>query len=193
MSKTDINKFFNLITKGKTEEDIKNAYAKYFELTYDTSDRHDLYTPRVLFEFKFNKNLKNLKTRSAVLAQVLYYVKRLKFGDFTDKPIPPILCLADEDEAIITETSFWKQFYDDIDEKYDWDLAPSMADSDLIKDISETKLAKEIHVYDITNRNEFEIFADLLNKYLTDQLTIGFHDKKIISCKLPLFLSQSKV
>jgi hypothetical protein len=47
MSKTDVNKFFNLIAKGKTEEDIKNAYAKYFELTYDTSDRHDLYTPRV--------------------------------------------------------------------------------------------------------------------------------------------------
>lgn len=181
MSKTDINKFFNLITKGKTEEDIKNAYAKYFELTYDTSDRHDLYTPRVLFEFKFNKNLKNLKTRSSVIAQVLYYVKRLKFGDFTDKPIPPILCLADEDEAILTETSLWKQFYDDIDEKYDWDLAPSMADNDLIKDISETKLAKEIHIYDISNRNEFEVFADLLNKYLTNQLTIGFHDKKVIS------------
>jgi hypothetical protein len=41
MSKTDVNKLVNLITKGKTEEDIKNAYAKYFELTYETSDRHD--------------------------------------------------------------------------------------------------------------------------------------------------------
>lgn len=32
---------FNLITRGKTEEDIKNAYPKYFELTYETSDSQD--------------------------------------------------------------------------------------------------------------------------------------------------------
>jgi hypothetical protein len=102
MSKTDVNKFFNLIGKGKTEEDIKNAYAKYFGLTYDTSDRHDLYTPRVLFEFKFDKNFNNLKARSTVLAQVLYYVRRLKFGGFTDKPIPPILCLSDQTKPLST-------------------------------------------------------------------------------------------
>jgi hypothetical protein len=41
MSKTDVNKLVNLTTKGKTEEYIRNAYAKYFELTYETSDRHD--------------------------------------------------------------------------------------------------------------------------------------------------------
>ena len=50
------NNFFNSIEKGKTEEDIKQAYAKYFDISYDTSDRHDLYTPRVLFEFKFDKH-----------------------------------------------------------------------------------------------------------------------------------------
>ena len=41
MSKTDVNKLVNQITKGKTEEDIKNAYANYSELTYESSDRHD--------------------------------------------------------------------------------------------------------------------------------------------------------
>lgn len=181
MSKTDVNKFFNLIGKGKTEEDIKNAYAKYFGLTYDTSDRHDLYTPRVLFEFKFDKNFNNLKARSTVLAQVLYYVRRLKFGGFTDKPIPPILCLADQNESILTETILWKEFYDDPNEKYDWDLAPSIPDKQLVKDISDTKAAKELHVYKVSTTDEFKVFSELLTKKLSEQLDIGLQDKKVIS------------
>ncbi len=119
MSQIDLNKFIYAIAKGHTEEDIKNAYAKYFDISYDTSDRHDLYTPRVLFEFKFDKNFANLKARSQIIAQTLYYVHRLKFHGFINKPIPPILCMADQNEAILTETSLWKQFYDDVDEKYD--------------------------------------------------------------------------
>lgn len=181
MSKTDVNKFFNLIGKGKTEEDIKNAYAKYFGLTYDTSDRHDLYTQRVLFEFKFDKNFNNLKTRSTVLAQVLYYVRRLKFGGYTDKPIPPILCLADQNESILTETILWKEFYDDPNEKYDWDLAPSIPDKQLVKDISDTKAAKELHIYKVSTTDEFKVFAELLTKKLSEQLDIGLQEKKVIS------------
>ena len=110
------NNFFNAIEKGKTEEDIKQAYAKYFDISYDTSDRHDLYTPRVLFEFKFDKHFTNLKIRSQVIAQTLYYIRRLKYGGYIDKPIPPTLCLADHSFAILTETINWKEFYDDIDE-----------------------------------------------------------------------------
>ncbi|CAF3310622.1 unnamed protein product [Rotaria socialis] len=123
MAPTEINKFFSNLQKSKKEEEVKNAYAKFFSLDYNTSDDHDLYTTRVLFEFKADKNFENLKTRSAILAQSLYYVRRLKYGGFIEKPIPPTLCLADVNEAILTETSLWKDFYDDINEIYDWDLA----------------------------------------------------------------------
>ena len=114
MAPTEINKFFNNLQKAKKEEEVKNAYAKFFNLDYDTSDAHDLYTTRVLFEFKADKNFENLKTRSAIIAQTLYYVRRLKYGGFIEKPIPPMLCLADVNEAILTETSQWKDFYDDV-------------------------------------------------------------------------------
>jgi hypothetical protein len=53
----DCKKFLNNLNKSKTEEDVKNAYAKHFKISYDTSDRHDLYTPQVLFEFKYDKLL----------------------------------------------------------------------------------------------------------------------------------------
>jgi hypothetical protein len=181
MSNIDLNKFFYAVNKGKTEEDIKHAYAKFFDISYDTSDRHDLYTPRVLFEFKLDKNFSNLKTRSQIIAQTLYYVRRLKFEGHIEKPIPPILCLADQNEAILTETSIWKDFYDDIQEKYDWDLAPSIPDRQLVQDISENVLAKDTHVYKITERTEFLIFAEQLTKHLKNQTQFAFEDKKVIT------------
>ena len=181
MSQKDLNRFLNSINKGKTEEDIKYSFAKYFDISYDTSDRHDLYTPRVLFEFKFDKNFTNLKIRSQIIAQTLYYIRRLKYHGYIDKPIPPILCLADQNEAILTETSLWKDFYDDKAGKYDWDLAPSIPDKQLVKDISETQLANEIHIYRISEQTEFIVFAEQLTKYLKTQLKLDFEDKKVIT------------
>ena len=79
--------FVRLLDKTRTEEDVKNVVARQFDITYDTAGRNDLYTPQVLFEFKFDKNFASLRQRAAVLAQALYYMRRLKFG-ITDRPIP---------------------------------------------------------------------------------------------------------
>ena len=45
--------FKNGLLKSTTEEMVKSIYAKYYKLVYDTSDKHDLYTPEVLYEFKY--------------------------------------------------------------------------------------------------------------------------------------------
>ena len=180
MSKPEINKFIIALQKGKTEEDIKNAYAKHFDIQYDTSERIDLYTPQVLFEFKYEKNLENLKVRSEILAQILYYVRRLKFGH-TDKQIPPVLCLANHDGAILTETILWSEYYTDQNRKYDWDLTPSIPDRNLINDLCENQILKDIHVYKIQEPSGYAEFADLLQKYLSLQYSFDFLDKKIIT------------
>lgn len=181
MSSKDTQKFFNAIKKSKTEEDVKNAYAKFFDITYDTSDRHDLYTPKVLFEFKFDTTLPNIKVRAQVLAQTLYYVRRLKFGNYIDKAIPTFLCLADQSDALITETASWRIFYIDEQGKYDWDLAPSNPDKQLVADLAETKQLQDTHIYSIEEATEFTIFAEQLNKCLQSQVAIAFEDKKIIT------------
>ena len=181
MSQNNNNKFLKALKKGKTEEDIKAAYAKYFEIAYDTADRHDLYTSHLLFEFKYDKNFKSLKAIAQVMAQTLYYVRRLKFGNDTDKGIPAILCLADNNEAILTETIQWKHFYDDVAEKYDWDVAPSKPDKTLVSDIEKSEWAKKIHVYDVAENNELEVFAEQLNKALSGQISLTLTDKKVIT------------
>ena len=87
-----------------TEEMVKATYARYFNVKYNTANAHDLYNEKVLFEFKTDKNLKNLKGLATVLAQALYYIHRIKFQN-AHKNIPHYICLADKNEAVLSETN----------------------------------------------------------------------------------------
>ncbi|MDR0704702.1 MAG: hypothetical protein LBF88_06890, partial [Planctomycetaceae bacterium] len=69
------------LNEAANEEMVKAIYAEYFGIRYDTKNKHDLYTPNVLFEFKYDKNIQNLKILATTLAQILYYVRRLKFHE----------------------------------------------------------------------------------------------------------------
>lgn len=53
--------FKNRLDKSTQEDEVRRIYATYFKIKYNTADRHDLYTPQVLFEFKADKNFQNLK------------------------------------------------------------------------------------------------------------------------------------
>ncbi|MDR2346776.1 MAG: hypothetical protein LBE18_11980 [Planctomycetaceae bacterium] len=180
-----IQTFFDALHAARTEEEVKHAYATYFDVEYNTSDRHDLYTQQVLFEFKYDKHFDNGKSTAQVLAQTLYYVRKLKysrqpkFDNCVDKPIPPALCLADRNSAIITETTIWKTFYDNPD--YDWDLAPSMPDPILVNALTNYPSVNKLHVFKIGDKSEFKIFEEILRKYLDEQLTFKFAEKKVIT------------
>ena len=171
--------FQNSLRTAKTEEEVKGAYTQFFGIKYNTSDRNDLYTQQVLFEFKYEKKLKQPKMLAVVLAQTLYYVRRLKFGGDADKPISPTLCIADKNEAVLTETSLWKEFY--CNDNYDWDLAPSNPDEKLCKALAEAEQLRKLHVYNISNATEFQVFADQLQNKLSGQTTLAYADKKVIN------------
>ncbi len=175
----EYQKFIRDIGKTKTEEDVKNVFAIHFNISYDTSDRHDLYTPQVLFEFKYEKNLQNIRARASVLAQTLYYVRRLKYG-ITQKAIPVFLCSADKKEIFITETHKWKNYYTDAD-NFDWDLNPSIPDKNLIDKLSEDENLRNLHVYSIENEHDFTIFNQKLKTCLDPNVKFDFLDKKIIT------------
>ena len=70
MSKHSITTFNNGLQKANTEEDVKGVFTKHFDIQYDTAGFIDLYTKQVLFEFKFDKNLNNLKHLAVVLAKI---------------------------------------------------------------------------------------------------------------------------
>ncbi len=88
--------------------------------------------------------------------------------------------MADQNEAIITETLLWKDFYTDEDGKYDWDLAPSLPDPNLIDDLASTPGLRNIRIYDVQNTSVFEVFAAKLKLQLNPQ-QILWGDKKLVT------------
>lgn len=170
--------FKKRLEEAKTEETVKSIYAKYFNIKYNTADKHDLYTPKVLFEFKFDKNFVSLKALSTILAQTLYYIRRLKYED-VEKKIPYYLCLADKNESVITETNKWSTLYSS--DVYDWERPPSKPDPKLIDHIVKEPETQKLHIYKVINKTEHDVYHKLLKSCLNPQMLFDFADKKGIN------------
>jgi hypothetical protein len=166
------------INSAKSEEAVKAIYSKYFNIRYNTSNHHDLYTPQVFFEFKLDKNFNNLKALATVLAQTLYYIRRLKYED-TKKVIPPFICIADNNESIITDTVKWSNYY--TNDTYNWDRAPSNPDSLLVDHLIKEPELSLLHVFKVTLQVEHNAFKKVIERCLNPQLKLGFPEKKNIN------------
>lgn len=171
--------FKKALQKARTEEEVKHAYASHFGLDYDTESRHDLYSPEVFFEFKFQRSLEKRQARALVLAQVMYYIRRLRLGH-ADKVVPPVICVADADQAFFTETHRWKKFYGS-ETKYDWELAPSQPDEQLVADLATAAETEGIKVFEILEPAEYDLFAQRLEQFRRTQAEFDFRVKKLIT------------
>jgi hypothetical protein len=178
MTKSFAN-FSKLLLKAKTEEEVKHAFAKHFSLDYDTEFRHDLYSPEVFFEFKFSRGLQKRAARAAVLAQVMYYIRRLRLGH-AEKVVPPVICIADSQRAFFTETIQWRKFYGN-ESKYDWELAPSQPDESLVADLTAFAATEGIKVFDVLDEAEFALFDQRLAQHRAAQAEFDFRVKKLIT------------
>lgn len=170
--------FKKQLEKATTEEVVKAIYATFFKIKYDTSHHHDLYTPQVFFEFKTDKNFHNLKALATILAQSLYYIRRLKYID-VEKVIPFFICLADKNEASLTETRKWSSYY--TNDSYDWERPPSKPDPKLIDHLVKEPETGNLHIYSVVKKQELEAFKKNLSNALNPQMILDFGDKKVIN------------
>jgi len=168
------------LAKARTEEEVKWTWAKAFAIDYETSEDHDLYTKAVLFEFKHDKNLANHAQLAAVVAQVLYYLHRLKLGH-TEKGIPPYFCIADKNECLIAQVKEWSSLYSDTSGAYDWDLRPSSPDHALIEAVLAHESFRSLHVRDMRIEAEAEAIFNKFDEILSPQTRLEVGDKKIIT------------
>lgn len=176
--KSDIAAWQQLLHTAQTEEDVKAAYAGTLRLKYNTSDRHDLYTPRALFEFKYDKNLKSHDGRARVLAQLLYYIRELRYGSAT-KTIPEFLILADKNECAITETTLWEAYVKaDI---YDWDLSPSSPDPKLVHNLAADEQTHKIHIFNLGSEPQRQLAFEAISSAIKPQQKLIRGIKKVIT------------
>lgn len=165
-----------------TEEEVKSEFARTFKLRLDTRQRMDLYTQSILYEFKFEKNLNQLMSRAQFVAQLLYYIRELKFGT-TNLPIPKVLCVVDKNEAFFVNTLACKTVYDSSDESFDWDRAASTPCPNVVASVGKLKVLTDAKVYNFGNKEDFDNFTRQHDNFSSQQLELDFSqiDKKIIS------------
>lgn len=162
-----LSKLSALLDKAQTEEDVKAAWAKVLGVDYNTADAHDLYTPQVLFEFKFDKQLAHAEGRAPVVAQVMYYLRRLKFGE-SKKAIPPHFCIADKTACAIGEVADWKDLFTDDAGRFDWDVRPSSPDPLLVTAVHKHPAFRKLHPRALPIAQEAQSALDALARLLAD-------------------------
>lgn len=168
--------FSEILADAATEEELKNFFAKYFRIKLSTKNYIDLYTAQILFEFKFDAPLANVQTRAACIAQTLYYIRRLKFGNEIRTPSKNI-CVVTKTAAIFFPTADFSAF---IRRKtYDWDLAPSSPCKKLVADLAASEIICAAHVYDFADAEDADNFIKLINRNLVEQLSLFGERKEI--------------
>ena len=172
-----MEKLFADLQNAATEEEVKFIFAKFFNLKLSTKNYIDLYTPQILFEFKFDANLENLQTRAKIFAQTMYYVRRLKYGlNNESRALTNFIGVVTKFAAVIIPTKDFKKFY--TDPNYDWDLAPSTPHKDLIDALANSQILRECKIFDF--KTDQDKFSQRLRQYSAEQLSL-FPDKKIIN------------
>ena len=142
----------------------------------------DLYSARILFEFKHDKNFLNVTNRASVTAQALYYMRRLKFGK-DDHQLPPSICIVDKNEAFFVDSADVKDLYSTKKSEFDWDRAPSSPCPRLVERIIDLKKVLDLRVYQFSSPSDFEDFSRELDRRRAEQLEFDFDfsDKKVIT------------
>lgn len=150
-----------ILSEAETEEELKNFFAKFCHIKLSTKNFIDLYTPQILFEFKLDAPLQNINIRAKVIAQTLYYVRRLKFGrDYRE--VSQNICAVTKNSAVFFPTESFAAFYDDAT-AYDWDLAPSSPCKKLVAALTESEIIRAARVYDFSKIDNDIAFATLIN------------------------------
>jgi hypothetical protein len=142
----------------------------------------DLYTQSILYEFKYERNLNQLSSRAQFVAQLLYYVRELKFGT-TNLSIPKVLCVVDKNEAFFVNTVACKAVYDSADSTFDWDRAASTPCPNVVASVGKLKPVVDAKVYNFSNKEDFDNFIRQHDNFSSQQPELDFSqiDKKIIS------------
>lgn len=173
---------FDALQTANTEEEVKSIFANFFNLRLDTRNKIDLYTPQILFEFKFDSDLTKLPIRAKCFAQTLYYVRRLKYGTNKEfRALTDFICVVAKNCAAILPTKDFKTYYSDPNKfDFDWDLAPSSPCKKLVDALEKDKILNTCKIYNFKTPIEGKEFITRTKQYLQEQTAL-FADKKIIT------------
>ncbi len=167
---------------AKQEEAVKHYFANFFNISpYDTKNGIDLYTGQVTFEFKTDADLLDTQALAKCFAQVVYYVRRCKYGlKNENRPPSNSVCVVTKNFAAILPTETFKAYY--TAENYDWLLPASNPCKKLIAALAADNALRECVVYDFEIPASHDAFVDLLKNRLAARVP-PYHEKIEITAR----------
>jgi hypothetical protein len=154
-----------LTAKATTEDMVRYAFVKEYDLPFDTKDKNDNRTDGILFEFKYDKPMTKKDHLARIIAQAFYYVHRCLYGQVLAK-VPKYIVVADKNEAAIFLANTYQDVYSSI--AFDWLRKPCSPDEKLVNAVEDHAGYKGIHIYDLTQPSELALFSTALEKALKD-------------------------
>lgn len=129
------SKFFDEIKIATIERQVEDVYNKGITMYFIKDNNISLEYPygcdgvltvdmflKLLIEYKYNEELLNPVSRAKVLVQILYYLKKFEING---ERLPNIIMVGDINEVFVLNAD--DNFTNYLDEKIDWNIAPSCA------------------------------------------------------------------
>lgn len=165
-------KIYDMLSNSRNEKDVENYYRsviqQYFSHSITSPHSVDGYLSTVvdtgtaqkkldlIMEFKYDVNLDEHINVSKILIQVLYYLK--KFENSGD-PIPNVILVGTEDRSFVLHANELTEY---LEEKINWDIAPSSAYSsnpELLSKINNNSLINPF-IFKIDKRFDFTLVVE---------------------------------
>ena len=172
-----MSKFYNQIKSAVIEREVEDVYNKGISLYFTSDIKHPFACDglietktdnnkmlKLIIEYKFDEEMTSKVTRSKIIAQVLFYLKRFE----NDGMILPNVCLiGDINECFCFHTNDILSY---LDEDVDWTLAPSSAGNctDLVLKIANDENINP-YIFDIDENFSFKEVAEKI-KSLADNV-----------------------
>lgn len=171
--------FYESLKNCTTREEVRAACFAAFGLSFPAKQKFDG-TQQVLYIFRKEKRFSAWKGVASPLAQALYILRELKYGEATC-PVPPYVCAVCRGEAFLAETKPFSRFYARRrKEKYDWDRTPLSPCPELVADLSKSPSLARIRVYRLKDAGEESAFFTALARVRAVQISLFEREKKRI-------------
>jgi hypothetical protein len=151
-------KLHTALAKALVEKDVENAYKAEIASVYPDASITSPYASdglieleqaRILFEAKYDLQLKVRKESMGVVTQALFYLKKFEQDA---QPLPQVILVGDKNECFLIATDKLVKY---LKEDIDWSLAPSKPHPKLLyKLIEDVDIAP--YVYDIGKSLDFK-------------------------------------
>lgn len=177
-----MNGFYEKLLACKTREEVRAAFFAAEGLVFPAKQKFDC-TERTLYVFHREKKFSGPKGADGIaasLAQALYFLRELKYGE-SACPIPPYVCAVCRGEGFVAEVKPFARFYERRSgAEYDWDRTPLAPSPELVSDLAASPAISRIKVFSLSEPAGAEAFRAVLSRINAVQLSMFEREKKTI-------------